>query len=183
MMGKVCLAIGEPERKFPPKMSNAKVIINTQAVSIELEGEDGFVRTYLDKLMPIIERSRATATELPKEKTKAVPSSQELHALPVAVDQATETAPVAAAVSRGSKRVAGNSCRDKIKALRGEGFFDDQRSISDVAKALRAKGYTHNLNQVGAALSTMHDRSEIQRQSVDGRYKYSWSEIEHPKAA
>ncbi|MBD9524744.1 hypothetical protein IB262_33245 [Ensifer sp. ENS02] len=161
-------------------MSNAKVIINTQAVSIELEGEDGFVRTYLDKLMPIIERSRATTTDLPKV---AAPSAPELKATPVVVEQPAEVAPAAVAVSRGSKRVAGNSCRDKIKVLRGEGFFDDQRSISDVAKALRAKGHEHNLNQVGAALSTMHDRGEIQRQSVDGRFKYSWSEMEHPKAA
>ena len=39
-------------------MSNAKVLINTQAGTIELEGEDSFVRTYLDKLIPIIERAR-----------------------------------------------------------------------------------------------------------------------------
>ena len=29
-------------------MTNAKVLINTQAGTIELEGEDSFVRTYLD---------------------------------------------------------------------------------------------------------------------------------------
>ena len=39
-------------------MSNAKVLINTQAGTIELEGGDSFVRTYLDKLIPIIERAR-----------------------------------------------------------------------------------------------------------------------------
>ena len=32
-------------------MSNAKVLINTHAGTIELEGEDSFVRTYLDKLI------------------------------------------------------------------------------------------------------------------------------------
>lgn len=167
-------------------MSNAKVVINTQAVSIELEGEDGFVRTYLDKLMPIIERSRNVSAEpqaalAEAELPEAVPSSEEAHRTPPAAPRVADVAGPAA--PRRTKRVAGNSCRDKIKALRGDGFFGERRSVSDVAKELRAKGYSHSLNQVGAALSTMHDRSEIERQSVDGRFKYSWSSAEQPKAA
>ena len=39
-------------------MSNAKVLINAQLGTVELEGEDSFVRTYLDILIPIIEQAQ-----------------------------------------------------------------------------------------------------------------------------
>ena len=39
-------------------MPNAKVLINTQLGTVELEGEDSFVRTYLDILIPIIEQAQ-----------------------------------------------------------------------------------------------------------------------------
>lgn len=163
-------------------MSNAKVIINTQAVSIELEGEDGFVRTYLDKLMPIIERSRieaSSSTNKPKTSQGMIETSPE----PGLVEQTAVASASPSPRTRGGKRVAGGSCRDRIKILRGEGFFDAQRGISDVVKALQGKGHAHNTNQVGAALSTMFDRGELHRQSVEGRFKYSWAEAEQPKAA
>ena len=45
-----------PRGRFMP---NAKVLINEQLGTVELEGEDLFVRTYLDILIPIIEAGLA----------------------------------------------------------------------------------------------------------------------------
>ncbi len=140
-------------------MSNAKVLINTQAGTIELEGEDSFVRTYLDKLIPIIERARfGTGAGVNGELALAEAGS--------------------AAKVRTRRRViptpVGESCRDRVKKLRDEGFFAERRGISDIVHGLEARGHAHNINQVGAALTTMFERQEIQRTPVEGKFKYHW---------
>ena len=130
-------------------MSNAKVLINVQLGSVELEGEDSFVRTYLDKLIPIIEQAQlesGSAVGLAKPRIK----------------------------QRGPQTPGGESCRDRIRELRDEGFFTEQRGISDIVRGLNTSGHPHNVNQVGAALTTMFERNEILRTPVMGKFKYHW---------
>ncbi len=45
----------------------------------------------------------------------------------------------------------GKSCRDRIRELRDEGFFTEQRGISDIVRGLNSSGHPDNVNQVGAA--------------------------------
>jgi hypothetical protein len=140
-------------------MSNAKVLINTQAGTIELEGEDSFVRTYLDKLIPIIERARfGTGVGANSEAASAEAGS----------------VPKARTRRRVMPTAIGESCRDRVKKLRDDGFFAERRGISDIVHGLEARGHAHNINQVGAALTTMFERREIQRTPVEGKFKYHW---------
>ena len=150
-------------------MSNAKVLINTQAGTIELEGEDSFVRTYLDKLIPIIERARfGTGTPAAQAPELALAGEQ----------------PKLRTRRRVAQTPAGESCRDRVKKLRDEGFFSERRGISDIVQGLEARGHAHNVNQVGAALTTMFERHEIQRTPVEGKFKYHWdAETEQSEAA
>ncbi len=150
------------------EMSNAKVLINTQSLTIELEGEDEFVRTYLDKLMPILERSKfgedghADGEAGLRENLQAVASAKS----------------IGTAGSRKRVRsalVSGGSCRERVKKLREDGFFDKPHGIGEIVKALNDHGYPHSINQVGAALSTMFGRNEIERSKVDKKYSYFWS--------
>jgi hypothetical protein len=149
-------------------MSNAKVLINTHAGTIELEGEDSFVRTYLDKLIPIIERAPFGTG-------------------PLAV--AGGDAPIAEAGQpklrsrRTMQTPVGESCRDRLKKLRDDGFFSERRGISEIVQGLGAQGHVHNVNQVGAALTTMFERREILRTPVEGKFKYHWDTGARSQAA
>ena len=150
-------------------MSNAKVLINTQAGTIELEGEDSFVRTYLDKLIPIIESARFGAG--------VVTVNGE------AVGLEADGMPKARTRRRVNPTPVGESCRDRVKRLRDEGFFAERRGISDIVHGLVAQGHAHNVNQVGAALTTMFERHEILRTPVDGKFKYHWDQQTQSEAA
>ena len=84
---------------------------------------------------------------------------------------------------RGSQTPWGESCRDRIRELRDEGFFAEQRGISDIVRGLNTSGHPHNVNQVGAALTTMFERNEILRTPVMGKFKYHWDAEERSAAA
>lgn len=135
---------------------NTKVRISTHARIIELEGDDSFVRTYLEKLLPTIEGAGTGVTVVSSE---------------APVD---EVAPPKCRGRRVAQTTVGQSCRDRIRKLRDEGFFGERRGISEIAAGLGVRGHNHSVNQVGAALTTMHGRSEILRTLVEGKFKYHW---------
>ena len=141
-------------------MPNAKVRIDTQLGTVELEGEDSFVRTYLDKLMPIIEQAQLGSGAAVQ--ATGDPSADEAGPAKPRIRQ------------RGPQTPWGESCRDRIRELRDEGFFTEQRGISDIVRGLNTCGHPHNVNQVGAALTTMFERNEIHRTHVMGKFKYHW---------
>ncbi|QND54426.1 hypothetical protein HB779_21125 (plasmid) [Phyllobacterium sp. 628] len=149
-------------------MSIAKVLINTQSLTIELEGEDEFVRTYLDKLMPILERSKF-GEDGHVDGEAGLPD--DFHA--VASVKSAGTAPSRKRVRSGG--ASGGSCRERVKKLRDAGFFEKQHGIGDIVNELTSQGFPHSINQVGAALSTMFGRNEIERSKIDKKYKYFWS--------
>ena len=68
----------------------------------------------------------------------------------------------------------GASCRDRIKTLKADGFFKDTRTPGDIVTGLGKKGWTHNSPQVGAALTIMFNKGEIQRTKDGGAFKYFW---------
>ena len=150
-------------------MSNAKVLINTQLGTVELEGEDLFVRTYLDIFIPIIEQAQlgsgaavqATGDPFTDEAGLAKPRIRQ----------------------RGPQTPRGKSCRDRIRELRDEGFFTEQRGVGDIVRGLNSRGHPDNVNQVGAALTTMFERNELLRTPVMGKFKYHWDGEERSAAA
>jgi hypothetical protein len=75
------------------------------------------------------------------------------------------------------------SCRDRVKKLRDDGFFSERRGISEIVQGLGAQGHVHNVNQVGAALTTMFERGEILRAPVEGKFKYHWDASARTAAA
>jgi hypothetical protein len=149
-------------------MSNAKVLINTHAGTIELEGEDSFVRTYLDKLIPIIERA---------------PFGKGPSAMAGSDARIVEAGPPKSRTRRTTQTPVGESCRDRVKKLRDDGFFSERRGISEIVQGLGAQGHVHNVNQVGAALTTMFERGEILRAPVEGKFKYHWDASARTAAA
>lgn len=68
----------------------------------------------------------------------------------------------------------GASCRDRILILKGEGFFSEKRSAADISAGLEKKGFTHNTSQVGAALTPMFNKGEIQRTKEGSGWVYFW---------
>ncbi|MBA8879546.1 hypothetical protein [Phyllobacterium myrsinacearum] len=149
-------------------MSTAKVLINTQSLTIELEGEDEFVRTYLDKLMPILERSKFGEDGNVDGETGLPENLQ-------AIASAKSAGAVASRKRVRSTSASGGSCRERVKQLRENGFFDNPHGIGEIVKELNDQGFPHSINQVGAALSTMFGRNEIERSKVDKKYSYFWS--------
>ena len=150
-------------------MSNAKVLINTQLGTVELEGEDSFVRTYLDIFIPIIEQAQLGSGAAVQ--ATGDPSTDEAGLAKPRIRQ------------RGPQTPRGKSCRDRIRELRDEGFFTEQRGISDIVRGLNTCGHPDNVNQVGAALTTMFERNELLRTPVMGKFKYHWVAEERSAAA
>jgi len=76
---------------------------------------------------------------------------------------------------KGSAPPKGQSCADRMLILKSEKFFKQHRSAPEIVDALAAKGWTHNTNQVGAALTNMFNRGDIQRtKEGGGPWKYFW---------
>ena len=150
-------------------MSNAKVLINTQLGRVELEGEDSFVRTYLDIFIPIIEQAQLGSGAA--FQATGDPSTDEVGLAKPRIRQ------------RGPQTPRGKSCRDRIRDLRDDGFFTEPRGISDIGRELNSWGHPDNVNQVGAALTTMFERNELLRTPVMGKFKYHWVAEERSAAA
>ncbi len=145
-------------------MTNAKVRIDVPSGVVELEGDEGFVTTYLDKLLPFIEAGGFGTASAPERTPDPVGDSD---------DGGKSTKK-----RRTPKRPpSGQSCRDRIKILRDEGFFDAKRSGPEIVKGLEKKGWTHNNNQVQASLSSMFPAGEIQRMKDGGSFKYYYDRV------
>lgn len=155
-------------------MTSVRVKIDVPAGLIELEGEKEFVGSYLDKLLPLVEAvgfgANGRSEDAPGEDTSSFSPSE-----PASGENGSSETP------KKKRKVpkrppAGASCRDRILILRGDGFFKEHRSPTDIVAGLAKKGWTHKANQVSAALTTMFSNGEVQRTKADDGpgYTYFW---------
>lgn len=147
-----------------------RVHIDAPAGVIDIEGEKDFVEGLLAKLFPLIEEagfgSRPAGV---KADPFAEPQAMTDEPKPA------ETGKMREKKRRTSAPPKGQSCAARILVLKQEGFFKDHRNGADIVTRLAAKGWTHNSNQVGASLSQMFDRGDIQRtKEGSGAWKYYW---------
>lgn len=149
-----------------------RVHIDAPAGVVEIEGEKEFVEGVLEKFFPILQGSKfgshPTASLEPDEHSGQSPN-------PSGEPTSEDASKSKAKRKKGSAPPKGQSCADRVLVLKGENFFKSHRSTSDIVDGLAAKGWTHNNNQVGAALTNMFNRGDIQRtKESGGPWKYYW---------
>lgn len=148
-----------------------RVHIDAPAGVVEIEGEKDFVEGLLAKLFPLLEEAGFGSRP---------PSKLSAQVINVTEQESThETVPEQngkpKAKRRGNLPPKGQSCAFRIVTLKDEGFFKQHRSVSEIVEGLKGKGWTHNPNQVGAALTTMFTRGDIQRtKEGKGAWQYFW---------
>jgi len=83
-----------------------------------------------------------------------------------------------ATATKAPRRAAHNGgLTSRIRALAEEGYFDKQRSLTDVQERLRELGHNHSLQQLSSVLVRLVKAQELQRSRVrhEGRKKYLYS--------
>lgn len=147
-----------------------RVHIDAPAGVVEIEGEKDFVEGLLAKLFPLLEEAGFGSRP---------PNGASVSEIEETVDT-EDVVPEQPEKSKAKKRTAnkppkGHSCADRIISLKNDKFFKDHRSAGDIVEGLKNKGWTHSANQVGAALTNMFGRQEIQRtKEGNGTWKYFW---------
>jgi hypothetical protein len=152
-----------------------RVHIDAPAGVIEIEGEKEFVEGLLAKLFPLIEEAGFGSRPLAEEPAQA-PVDEQSGSRANPAENRTPT-DVAKKPPRKAVKMppAGQSCPARIQILKEEGFFREHRAPSDIVAKLREKGWTHNLNQVGAATSALFTKGVLQRTKVGkGPWLYFW---------
>jgi hypothetical protein len=155
-------------------VTSVRVKIDVASGLIELEGEEDFVSTYLEKLLPMVQAAGFGGTAHLDNGARDETSDAESDGL-----AATEN-PIADGAKKkrklGRRPPAGTSCRDRILILKGDGFFKNHHSTTEIVDGLAKKGWTYKSNQVGAALTVMFEKGEIQRtkDSSKSGFSYYW---------
>ena len=62
----------------------------------------------------------------------------------------------------------------RIVAIRSEGFFQEQRSLSDVREALRSRGWHYPLTSLSGAMQALVQQRELRRERVTTGKKRTW---------
>ena len=95
--------------------------------------------------------------------------------MPIGAGELEEGIKVKGKKRRGTAPPKGQSCAARILSLKDEDFFKGHRSVADIVEGLKNKGWTHKSNQVGASLTQMFGRGDIQRtKEGNGAWKYYW---------
>ncbi|MDO9417079.1 hypothetical protein [Pararhizobium sp.] len=149
-----------------------RIHIDAPAGVIDVEGEKEFVEGMLTKLFPLIEKAGFGNRPQSVEINEVVDE-------PLFTEENTlnENADVSKKRVRKSMKQppAGQSCPARIQILKDEGFFKEHRGPGAIVLALRIKGWTHNLNQVGAATSSLFNKGSLQRTKDNkGPWQYYW---------
>ena len=153
-------------------MSTNKVRIDAPSGVVEVEGDKEFVEEQLTKILPLIQAAGfGAATKQPARQAQTGGDRETAGKDDTPGEAATEN-------SRRRRKTAmpprGSSCRDRIKTLKDDGFFKKQHTPSDIVDGLAKKGWTYKSNQVGAALTQMFEKGELQRTKDGSGFKYFW---------
>jgi hypothetical protein len=150
---------------------SCKVRIDAPHGIVEIEGDAEFVASFYEKLAPLVDRAHfGTAVRI------------EDLTLPQNENGISEEEAETGSQAKGKKKrktsqrpPSGSSCRDRILQLKSSGFFKSKQSASAIVTGLATNGFTHTLPQVGAALTPMFEKGEIQRtKDGGGSWKYFW---------
>jgi hypothetical protein len=147
---------------------SCKVRIDAPHGIVEIEGDPEFVTAFYEKLAPLVDKAHF-GIAVSNEQSHAL-SGDEGHG-DADDSSTTKTA------KRKKKRAnppPGASCRVRILTLKGEGFFKAKKSPTEIVSGLEVKGWTHTVNQVGAALTPMFNKGEIQRTKDGTNWVYFW---------
>jgi hypothetical protein len=68
----------------------------------------------------------------------------------------------------------GNSCSSRILALREDGFFAAQRTISEIRSELATRGWHYPLTTLSGVLQTLVQRRHLRREKVKDGKKKVW---------
>jgi len=147
-------------------MSSNRIMIDAAAGVFEIEGEAGFVETQLDKLLPLMTSGRF--------KKAAVTPMGEGEATEQSVPEQEPNGSKKSKRGSNNRPPKGHSCADRMKELRVDGFFKQQKTPAQIVEGLGAKGWTHSSNQVSAAGGQMFKRGDIQRTKVGNGFAYYW---------
>jgi hypothetical protein len=63
---------------------------------------------------------------------------------------------------------------ERILAMRAEGFFKEQQSLSDVRAALGSKGYHYPLTTLSGSMQSLVRKRELRREQVASGAKQVW---------
>lgn len=144
-----------------------RVKVDAPAGVVELEGEAQFVTDFFDKFLPLIQAA-GFGTGVSTNAGEISELVSETGA------EATEPQKPKAKKRKRANPPAGASCRDRMTTLRQDGFFKEPKTPTEIVAGLAKKGWVHNVNQVGAALTNMFSKSEIQRTKDGGSFTYFW---------
>lgn len=148
-----------------------RVHIDAPAGIIDIEGEKEFVEGLLAKLFPLIEEVGFGSHPQDRSGGGGQDNSKEDDG----DESVDDTDKPKAKRRKATNPPKGHSCGDRILALKADGFFKEHRGGVDIVAGLKARGWTHKSNQVGAAAGQLFDRGELQRtKDGNGPWKYFW---------
>ncbi|TIT01463.1 hypothetical protein [Mesorhizobium sp.] len=149
-----------------------RVHIDAPAGVIEIEGEREFVEGALAKFLPLVEQagfgSRPRSQAASQEADDELPADGD-------TGPADDAGKPKIKRKRGSPPPKGQSCGDRIRTLKADGFFKEHHGLQEIIAGLKAKGWTHNTNQVSAAADRLFKRNLIQRaKEGNGPWTFYW---------
>lgn len=150
-------------------MADVRVKIDAPSGVVELDGDRDFVSAYLDKLLPLIQEAGLGRGAAAPER-----SAETVEPTPADASNGGDTTKKKRRVTKPAP--AGQSCRDRINTLKSDDFFKERRTPTEIVTGLSKKGWTHNVNQVSAAISQMFEKGELQRTKNDNSagFSYFW---------
>ena len=144
----------------------AKLHINLRLGIIEAEGEPNFVETVYNDFKDEALKRLASATLNPPEDEEV--EDDEKPAATNGKNGAKQKTSL-----RGKIKSSGPSCAARILELKTKKAFAKDGLTADAVRAkLKAEGHTYNSSHVGAALNSLHRRSELRRTDKDGKWLY-----------
>jgi len=142
--------------------TEARILMDLATGQIEVEGTEAFVSAQFAQAIQMMK-------ELGTWKVSVVDKTGNCRDEPHA-ESSEKSEPKKR--KRSTSRRSGPSCGSRILTLKDEGFFDEQRSTSDVKAKLQEKATPYQSNQIAAAMKTITENGHLRRVKDDGVWQY-----------